>query len=96
VAPTGRMNVLQDVKVVEVSAAGRSLLVTLRTLDDRTGTVEFLHEDDLRRDANRSLLERWMTTATPVTYVNAGGNGTLVDERVLLERALPSADPLDH
>jgi hypothetical protein len=93
VGAAAKLKVLQDVTVVDVVHEERSLYVTLQTGDDRTGIIEFLHDDERARDDHLSLLRRWMHLATPVTYVSGGGNGTLIDDRVLFARALRDVDP---
>ncbi len=81
------MEILQGLRVFSCEADGRDLLVSLYGGSTcACGSVRW--EGGMARSRLRQL-RRWREEGTAVTYVRRGANVTLVDERALIEEALP-------
>jgi hypothetical protein len=83
----GDVEILQGLRVFSSAADGADLIVSLYGGDTcACGSVRW--EGGMARARLRQL-RRWQEDGTPVTYVRRGATVTLVDEKALLQGALP-------
>ena len=82
---------LSDLRVFDVSVDGNDVIVSVYGGGSNAcGAVRFALPDSGERRRYARLARGWLDDDVPVTLRQNGDDATLVNERALLDRALPS------
>jgi hypothetical protein len=82
-----RIRLRQDVTIRSVAHERRGLKVHVRTPAGARHWIRFLVDDPIVLFDHLATLRQWMAHGTQLTYLSAGGAGTLLDDRALFESA---------
>jgi len=91
---TGRIDLRQDVRVLDVTNGERWLSVMLADPQGGRSHLRFDFDDDRGVFEHLAVLRRWMHRSTPLTHVRDGATSALVDDRARFEAAFGASDYL--
>jgi len=90
----GRIDLRQDVRVLDVANGDRWLSVVLADLRGRRSRLRFEFDDDTGVSDHLTVVRRWMHRSTLLTHVRSGATSALVDDRARFEAAYGANDYL--
>jgi hypothetical protein len=84
---TRRFRLRQHLTIHDISDDGEGLRVSLSTPAGHRHWIRFFFDDHRALADQLATLRRWMHLGTPLTYLSAGAEGALIDDRALFESA---------